>query len=145
MTQIVETTIFPPAPPSHEEEVTSLTTVERNSHTTYEENIPIRLRNLPENIVPGNFAYINNISNREMLQTAYKAINLLELWNFIVENPGPNGFMWNNDNRLNTIYEKIEELGCTGHSGGSFAFTMRAMQYIAKHGENVYRLNQLSR
>ena len=32
----------------------------------------------------------------------------------------------------------MEELGYNGHSGYSFGWTMRQMQYIAEHGESNY-------
>jgi hypothetical protein len=31
------------------------------------------------------------------------------------------------------------ELGYNGHSGSSFGYTMRAMQYIAQNGEEKYK------
>jgi hypothetical protein len=52
--------------------------------------------------------------------------------------------MFNSDRRMNTIYDKIEELGYTGHSGCSFAFTMRSIQLIAKHGEEKFRRDYLN-
>jgi hypothetical protein len=33
----------------------------------------------------------------------------------------------------------MEELGYDGHSGASFGWTMRTMQYIANHGEKKYK------
>ena len=55
MSQLDQTIVFPPAPPSHEDEVTSLTTVESTSDSTsdstsYVRSIPICLKNLPPNI-----------------------------------------------------------------------------------------------
>ena len=46
--------------------------------------------------------------------------------------------MLNNDYEVKTIYRKIEELGYTGHSGFSFSWTLRQMQYIAQYGEKKY-------
>jgi cation transport regulator ChaC len=43
-------------------------------------------------------------------------------------------YMFNNDNELQRIYNKIEELGYNGHSGASFGYIMRHMQFIAKNG-----------
>ena len=54
-------------------------------------------------------------------------------------NPGKDGYMWSNDKRIDLIYNKIEELGYTGHSGCSFAFIMRDMQFIALEGEKLFR------
>lgn len=86
-----------------------------------------------KNIIPGDFGYIKSDSERFMLQTAWKAINQLELWDFVKQEI--ESFAFSNDPRLNQIYNKIEKLGYTGHSGMSFGFTMRAMQCLARYGE----------
>jgi hypothetical protein len=52
--------------------------------------------------------------------------------------------MFSNDPRVKIIYDKIEELGYTGHSGSSFGCTMRTMQYIATYGEKKFREEQLA-
>lgn len=92
--------------------------------------------------VPGKFDYATDY-DKAMLKTAFQAINLLKLWDFIKEDPGEDGFMWSADNRINKIYYKIEELGYTGHSGCSFGITIRNMQFIAQYGEKEFRENYL--
>ena len=82
----------------------------------------------------GEFEFIES-DNRIMYATAHCAINQLELWNFMKEDPGSKGFMFLGAPEVKQIYEKIENLGYTGHSGASFGCILRAMQYIA---ENVY-------
>jgi hypothetical protein len=125
-----ENPIFiPPTPPSNEEESKA--------------NIPIRIRGLNPAYIPGEFMYIEIYGTRQMMTTAYKAINLLELWNFIQGDPGEFGFTFSSDNKVSLIYNKIEELGYSGHSGTSFGFTLRTMQSIAKEGEENYRLKWL--
>ena len=126
----IESPILPPNPPSEEEE--------------RQVNIPIRVRGLNSAYKPGEFKYVEFSTTRVMLTSAYQAINLLELWNFIKEDPGNVGFMFSTDNRLSDIYNKIEDLGYHGHSAASFAFTMRAMQFIATEGEEQYRLIYLN-
>lgn len=127
---IQENILLPPSPPNREEEAIN--------------NIPIRIRiGLPSNIIPGKFTYIKKKNIRDMLSTAYEAINLLELWDFITEDPGDSGFMFSSDKRVSNIYYKIEDLGYTEHSGCSFGFTMREMQSVAKKGEEKYRLEYL--
>jgi hypothetical protein len=110
--------LLPPSPPSEEE------------------------TELNEPFVPGKFDYTTKY-DKPMLQTAYQAINILELWNFMKENPGQNGFMWSGDKRIDLIYNKIEELGYKGHSGCSFGSTMRDMQFIANNGEKLFRQEYL--
>lgn len=96
-----------------------------------------------EDFVKGQFDYVVGTGEKVMLSTAYQAINLLELWNFVKKDPGPNGFMMCGDKRVDQIYYKIEELGYTGHSGCSFGCVIRDMQYIARYGEKKYRENYL--
>ena len=94
--------------------------------------------------VKGKFDYIQNNSEKRMLQTAYQAINILELWSYIKQDPGGNGFVFGGDIRVRQIYNKIEELGYHGHSGCSFGCTLRDMQNIAQKGEKEYRKMYLS-
>ena len=46
--------------------------------------------------------------------------------------------MMSSDKEINIITEKMAELGYDGHSGASFGWTMRQMQYIAQHGEDDF-------
>lgn len=150
--------VFPPAVPSPEEELTTQqdnVNIDNNSKndigetdsettTTVATRRRLPVRNLSPGFKPGEFMYVP-IDSRKMLATAYKAIDLLELWYFISEDPGENGFMFCQDKRVTLIFEKIEELGYTDHSGFSIAFTLRAMQFIAKNGEEQYRLQQYNK
>jgi hypothetical protein len=72
-----------------------------------------------------------------MISTAYRAVDMLELWPFMREDNGP--FMLSNDKRLTAIGNKINDLGYDGHSGFSFSWTMRNIQLIATIGEEEYR------
>jgi hypothetical protein len=128
MTELQQNNILPPEPPSHEEEVRSVSTTRTDTECSF---------------VEGEFKYIQDKRCREMLRTAHKAISLLELWNFVSK--PIESFTWSNDNRVTAIYDKIEELGYTGHSGASFGYTLREMQFIAKYGEREFRSQYLKR
>jgi len=91
------------------------------------------------NVGDGKFEFVNDNHHRTMLSTAHRAISTLELWKFIKEDPGDGGFMFTNDPRVNKIYSKIGDLGYNGHSGPSFAITLRHMQSIAIDGYDAYR------
>jgi len=84
----------------------------------------------------GKFDYINNKSTREMLINAWNSITQLELWNYMKNDT--DSYMFNNDKEVYLIGNKMIELGYNGHSGCSFGWTMRQMQYIAKNGERQY-------
>ena len=90
-----------------------------------------------ETFIKGQFMYVKNKHNREMLVNAWNAINQLELWNYMRRETY--SYMFSDDQEIWRITTKMEALGYNGHSGCSFGWTMRQMQYIAKYGEEKYR------
>jgi hypothetical protein len=98
--------------------------------------------NEEENIIPGKFDYIKDNWTRDMLINAWQAISITETWDFVKQDI--DSFMFSDNPRVNIIYNKMEELGYGGHSGASFGFTMRTMQFIAKYGEKKYMEQVLS-
>ena len=86
---------------------------------------------------PGEFAYVKDVWMREMLVNAWQAITNTELWDFVKEDIESFGF--SQDPRVLRIGNKMIELGYNGHSGASFGYTMRTMQFIAKYGEEEYK------
>ena len=84
------------------------------------------------------FDYIPE-GQRIMYESAFNAITQLELWPFIKNFQGES-FMFSNAPEVDRIYKRIEELGYSGHSGGTFGCIMRTMEFIAKNGlENFER------
>ena len=86
--------------------------------------------------VKGEFKYIKDTHERRMLVTAYKAIQMTESWEFIKKDI--ESFTFSNDKIVDLISDKIVELGYYGHSGYSFGWTLRCMQYIARNGEDAF-------
>lgn len=72
-----------------------------------------------------------------MLKDAYDTITRLSMWDFLATLvvDESTGFMFMNNPVINTINK---ELKYTGHSGASYAFTMRTMESIAKNGWSHY-------
>jgi hypothetical protein len=88
----------------------------------------------------GSFEYVNDMHERDMLQNAFKAINLAEAWHYVRSDPGEGGFMFSNNPIKYKIMEKMEQCEpCVGHSGSSYGFVMRNMQFLAKHGIQKHR------
>jgi len=85
---------------------------------------------------PGNFEYIEIPSTRDMLINGYQSVSLLELWDYMKKKQ--ESFMWSSDKEIFMISDKMTELGYHLHSGFSFGWTMRQIQYIAIHGEQNY-------
>jgi hypothetical protein len=83
------------------------------------------------------FEYITTPGDRKMLVTAYQAITITETWEYVKNMQELNS----SAQEIKRIFDKIVAFGYDGHSGCSFLITMRAMQYIAKHGEAEFRQN----
>ena len=78
-----------------------------------------------------------------MLTTAYMAITDTGNWDFITNHYGD--FSGSSYSKISEINTRIHDVyGYDGHSGASFAITMRSMQYIAKHGEEKFRKQYLN-
>jgi len=121
-------TNFPPVPPNSEE---------KRNFSSFQSLTTLNNVNSNISFVPGKFYYIHEKATRDMYVTAWQAINITENWSF-VSHP-IDSFMFSSNPELHTIYEKIEELGYYDHSGCSFGFIMREMQFIAKNGENEFK------
>ena len=78
-----------------------------------------------------------------MLVNAYEAITLCELWNYMKKDTY--SYMFSNDVEIQLITDKMNEIGCPEHSGYSFGWTMRNMQYIAQNGLDKYRESRLNK
>jgi hypothetical protein len=85
----------------------------------------------------GKMDYIDDIRSREMLENAWQAINLTETWDFVSQ--PIQSFMFSNDERIWVITKKMSELGYDNHSGFTFGWTMRNMQYLANNGVDKFR------
>ncbi len=86
---------------------------------------------------PGDFSVITEQSSREMLTDAYKAVTEAGAWEIVAQDPGEGGFMYSETAREN-LADVNTRIKYDGHSGASYGWTMRQMQYIAKYGWEKY-------
>jgi hypothetical protein len=72
-----------------------------------------------------------------MLQDAYDAVTKADMWDYLKKptTPGKDGFMFSPAIELAAINA---EMVFDGHSGASYAWTMRQMETIAKTGWDSY-------
>ena len=82
------------------------------------------------------FNYTDDHS-RVMVENAYQAISLTEMWDYMKKNS--DSYMFSSDKEIKIISDKMEELGYHGHSGASFGITMRNMQFIALNGLDEHK------
>jgi len=108
---------------------------------------PIPSQDTQEPFIPGKFNYVKNVNYRELYINAYQAITQTEMWDFMKEDPGEDGYMFCSHPNMQLIGAKMNELfgGYINnpHSGCSFACTMRNMQYIARFGELQFKNSNL--
>ena len=89
------------------------------------------------------FSFIRDSHTRAWVSNGYKAVSQLELmgWLKIFKPEDGDGFMWSKNPNIRKISEKMESLpDAPGHSGSSFAITMRHLEFIAKHGIDEYKV-----
>jgi len=72
-----------------------------------------------------------------MLSDAYDAITSANLWEYFRRptTPGKDGFMFSTDPELSAVEARMM---FKGHSGASYAWTLRQMEAIAKGGWEAY-------
>ncbi len=72
-----------------------------------------------------------------MLEDAFQAVTVADAWELLKHPsfPGKEGFMFSSHPDILRISDCMK---FGGHSGGSFALTMRQMEFIAKHGWESY-------
>jgi hypothetical protein len=89
------------------------------------------------NITDAEFNIIADEHDRFMLKNAHQAITEAEAWDFM-RTFSDQSFMFSSSPIVSDIMKKMSELGYDGHSGCSFGWTMRQMEFIAKNGKEVY-------
>ena len=67
-----------------------------------------------------------------MFEDMYAAVTKAEAWGEIKVDPGYGGFMFGAQALVSRISGHLEDR--VGHSGASFAYTLRVMQMIARDG-----------
>jgi hypothetical protein len=90
----------------------------------------------------GEFEFIESRAEREYYQNMHKAITRTELWGWLrnYTPPANCGFMMSTTPEMRRINDEAsKEYVFGGHSGSSHAFTMRAMQAIAKNGYEAFK------
>jgi hypothetical protein len=99
----------------------------------------------------GDFSFLPERLNYEknMLVDAWAAMESVEgSWDYLgrPDVPGEtNGFMFSRDPFVSQISAKVDKDGKIGHSGSSYGWTMRQMEYIAKNGWDAYVTLRLDR
>ena len=78
-------------------------------------------------------------NSKVMVQAGIDAVTGAEMWSWMAEYEPEegNGFMYSDHPNLDKINDRMNRL-YGGHSGSSYGWTMRQLQYIAKNGFDAY-------
>ena len=90
-----------------------------------------------QEVARGDFSFLTEKSERFMLDDAFKAVEATPGgWEFLRDEspPAGQGYMFWQHPTLKAIADRLYD----GHSGASYAITMRAMESIAKNGWNAW-------
>lgn len=84
------------------------------------------------------FDFIDDQSTKDFLQSAYKAITNCEMWDWIRTNQ-IRSFMFDDRLEMRKIRNEMYKDDINSyHSGSSFGFILREIEYIAKYGYSKY-------
>ncbi len=92
----------------------------------------------------GDFSFLPESLSHEknMLEDAWAAMEAVEgSWDYLARPEVPDkesGFMFSRDPMITKIGNLVDKNGKIGHSGSSYGWTMRQMEFIAKHGFDAY-------
>jgi hypothetical protein len=81
------------------------------------------------------FSFIRDANSREMVEDGYAAVTKAEAWDLMKEDPGLGGFMYTTNESYRVIHKHMDY---RGHSGSSYGWTMRQLQFIAASGWDAY-------
>ena len=85
------------------------------------------------------FNFVSDKQSKEFLLSAHHAISSCELWDWLRNNT-IKSFMFNNSPELTRLQKAMDKDEINGyHSGTSFGFVLRQMEFIAKNGYEYFR------
>jgi len=91
-----------------------------------------------------NFAFITDLQNRAFLVSAFKAITKCELWPWFNDFDSSDNFMFSSCLEIDLLRAELSKDRVNGyHSGASYGFVLRQMEYIAKNGYEKYKSEYL--
>jgi len=90
------------------------------------------------------FDFVRCQNEIEMLRAAHQAITNCELWDWL-RNYQARSFMFDNSKEIKRINTEMHKDPVNNnHSGSSYGFTMRQMEYLAKNGYGEYRKSYIA-
>ena len=84
---------------------------------------------------PNLFSFVTDHQTHEFLTSAHKSVSVCELWDWLRTYQPSRGFMFDDSLEGDRIREEMKNYPVNkNHSGSSYAYILREMEYIAKNG-----------
>lgn len=94
--------------------------------------------------IPNLFDFVRCQNEIELLRSAHIAITNCELWDWL-RSYETISFMFDSSKEIKRINTEMHKDPVnSNHSGSSYGFTMRQMQYLAKNGYNEYKTRYIA-
>ena len=91
------------------------------------------------------FEFVDDEQTREYLKSAHRAISTCELWDWMSTYTPDQGFMWSTHPNMDKIKKEMSKDEINSyHSGSSYGFIMREVEFIAKYGLENYKLKYIN-
>jgi hypothetical protein len=88
---------------------------------------------------PHLFSFVTDHRTHEFLTSAHKSLSVCELWDWLRTYQPSRGFMFDDSLEGERIREEMKNYPVNNnHSGSSYAYILREMEYIAKNGYQQY-------
>lgn len=90
------------------------------------------------------FDFIKDKQNRLFLISAANAVSSCNLWHWLNEFDSSTNFMFSTGTEIDMLRTALSKDPINAnHSGLSFGFVLRQIEYIAKYGYNMYKIEYL--
>ena len=98
-----------------------------------------------ENIFDFDFDFVKDKQNRAFLISCANAVSICNLWPWFNDFDSSKNFMFSTGPEIHLLRVALnkDEINMN-HSGASFGFVLRQIEYIAKHGYNTYKTEYLN-
>ena len=91
----------------------------------------------------GNFSFCTDTTTATMLREMYAAVTAADAWIWLRDAEPEGGFMFGSEPELMRIATTLKD--SVGHSGASFALTLRSIQRLARIGWPAFVAENIAR
>lgn len=98
----------------------------------------IENKSVQNGLLNPDWSWLNPLSDREMISSAFRAVNDCEGWE-ILRNFDDESIIYSRNDNIKRLCNRVNDYYNGGHSGCSMGITMRNIEYIAKNGFKKFK------